>query len=65
MLSDDLKARVAAIVEKYRQQEVDFLEMIGKIDNGRPRQPESRIRVRAISYRWSLPDSSTWIAGEQ
>jgi hypothetical protein len=42
------------MAEKYRQQELDFLELLGKIDDHKRRQPKPRIRVKAISHRWSL-----------
>ncbi|KQT07000.1 hypothetical protein ASG50_00780 [Rhizobium sp. Leaf386] len=57
MLSIELKRRLAALVEKYRQQELDFLEMLGRIEH-KPRLHKPRIRVRAISHRWVLPATS-------
>lgn len=58
MLSDELKARVSAMAEKYRQQELDFLEMLGRIDSRKIQQSKPRIRVSATSYWWSIADTS-------
>lgn len=41
------------MVEKYRQQELDFLDMLGKIDHPVANKPKPKIRVKAISSRWS------------
>lgn len=65
MLSIELKLRLAALVEKYRQQELDFLEMLGKIDHPSAKESKPRIRVKAISERWSTLPSQTRIAREQ
>lgn len=56
MLSIELRQRLAELVEKYRQQEVDFLEMLGRLDITDSMPAKPRIRVSATSYRWSLPD---------
>lgn len=65
MLSTELKQRVTAMVEKYRQRELDFLELLKKIDADKLRQSKPRIRVRAISHRWSLVvPSQSRTAGE-
>lgn len=66
MLSAELRERVSAIVEKYRQQELDFLEMLGRIDSCKIQHLKPRIRVIAPSYRWSIADTSeTGIAKRQ
>lgn len=52
MLSTELMQRVTALAEKYRQRELDFLEMLATIDHHKRGQPKPRIRVKAISYRW-------------
>lgn len=66
MLSIELKQRLAALVDKCRQQELDFLELLGTIDHPLTKQSKPRIRVKAISNRWptSAP-SNTRIAREQ
>lgn len=53
MLSTELKQRLAELVEKCRQQELDFLEMLGRIDQPMAKQSKPRIRVQAIAHRWS------------
>ncbi|WP_156176996.1 hypothetical protein [Rhizobium sp. LC145] len=53
MLSAELKQRLAELVEKGRQQELDFLDMLGRIDHPMPKPPKPRIRVQAVSHRWS------------
>lgn len=58
MLSAELRERVSAMAEKYRQHELDFLEMLGRIDNRRMQHLKPRIRVSATSYRWSIADNS-------
>lgn len=58
MLSAELRERVSAMAEKYRQQELDFLEMLGRIDSRKTQQSKPRIRVSATSYRWSIADTS-------
>lgn len=65
MLSIELKQRLAALVEKYRQQELDFLEMLGRVDRHKPMPSKPRIRVKAISKRWSALPSHTRIARER
>lgn len=53
------------MVEKYRQQELDFLDMLGKIDPPGASKSKPRIRVKAISIRWSaVSPSQVRIAGE-
>jgi len=52
MLSKELKARVKAAAEHYRQRELDFLEMLGRIPNHRPELSKPRIRVKATSRPW-------------
>ncbi len=66
MLSIELKQRLAALVDKYRQQELDFLELLGRIDHPLTKQSKPRIRVKAMSIRWptSVP-SNTRIARER
>ncbi len=64
-LSPELRARITAAVEKSRQRELDFLELLGKIDDHKRRRSKPRIRVKANSRRWSLVDpSQSRIAGE-
>lgn len=65
MLSTEIMQRLAAMVEEYRQKELDFLEMLGRIEHPLTRQSKPRIRVKAISNRWptSAP-SNTRIARE-
>jgi len=58
MLSEELKQRVKAMAEKYRQQELDFLEMLGKIPNHMPEPQKPRIRVKTIFQTWSRPAGS-------
>ncbi|WP_431320824.1 hypothetical protein [Rhizobium sp. YTU87027] len=58
MISEELSARVRAMAEKYRQRELDFLEMLGKIPNHVPEPRKPRIRVKAISQAWSRPAES-------
>ncbi|NMN71176.1 hypothetical protein [Rhizobium sp. 57MFTsu3.2] len=58
MLSEELKMRVRMMAEKYRQRELDFLEMLGKIPNHVPVPRKPRIRVKAISQAWSRPTES-------
>ncbi len=66
VISTELRERVRAMAEKYRQKELDFLEMLGKIPNHVPEPKKPKVRVKAISQRWSLPatSSQTWIVGE-
>jgi hypothetical protein len=52
-ISPELRARVTAMVEKYRQKELDFLDMLGRIDHHKSIPSKPRIRVKAISKRWS------------
>lgn len=58
MISAELRERVRALAEKYRQRELDFLDMLGRIDHHKPTPSKPRVRVKAISYRWSLPVTS-------
>ena len=58
MLSTELKQRLAELVEKCRQQELDFLEMLGRVDRPMAKQPKPRIRVQAVSHRWLPPVAS-------
>jgi hypothetical protein len=52
MLSTELKQRLAEMVEKCRQQELDFLEMLGRIAQPMVKLSKPRIRVQAVSHRW-------------
>lgn len=52
-ISPELRARVAAMVEMGRQRELDLLMILARTDQHKP-----RIRVKAISHRWSLPLTS-------
>lgn len=58
MLSEELRVRVKAAAEKYRQRELDLLEWLGSIPNRVPERQKPRIRVKAISRPWSGPISS-------
>lgn len=58
MLNEELRSRVKAMVEKYRQRELDFMRVLPRFPDDHTEQQKPRIRVKAISRPWSGPMSS-------
>jgi hypothetical protein len=62
MLSDELKAAVRAMAAKYRERTSNIIWAADRFSDFRHHKPKLRIRVKAISHRWHLPDD---LAGRQ
>lgn len=62
MISADLRERVRALAEKYRQRELDLLDMLGKVTVS-VQGDKPRIRVKATSYKWAVSRTSGTSAG--
>lgn len=58
MLNEELRSRVKAMVEKYRQRELDFMRVLPPFPDDHIDPRKRRIRVKAISRRLSGPTSS-------
>jgi hypothetical protein len=58
MLSIELRARIRRAVERAHERELNFQRVLPVMNCRRDVHPKPRIRVRANSYRWMLPDAS-------
>lgn len=56
MLSDELKAAVQAMAAKYRERTSNIIWAADRFPIFRHRTPKPRIRIKAPSHRWHLPD---------
>lgn len=56
MLSEELKAAVRAMAAKYRERASNIIWAADRFPNFRHHNPKPRIRVKATSHRWHLPD---------
>ena len=56
MLSDELKAAVKAMAAKYRERTSNIIWAADRFPNVRHHTPKLRVRIKATSHRWHLPD---------
>lgn len=65
MISTEVKQRLADLIEKSRQRELAFLDMLGKVDYRSANRSKPRVRVKAISDQWpTRAPSKTSVARE-
>lgn len=63
MLSEELKVRIQAARERAHDRELNFKRMLPAMRCRCEGSSKPRIRVKAASYRWGVPETSGTSAG--
>ena len=58
MISEELTQRIKALAKEYRERRSNVIWALDRFPDYRRERQKPRIRVRAISQRWSLPTTS-------